>query len=552
MTAAPTEPPRYRGRALDVRPGETLVQALARRGELLRSRSIKFHRPRAPFCGIGACSQCLVRVNGQPNIRACRYEPVAGDQIHGENAWPSARLDLLGAFDFLFYRGLDTLHGFRRPRWATPLFHRVVRRLSGYGRLASPGAAPRPGGGETLETETVVIGAGASGVACADRLRAEGRSVHVVDRTLPSRSAPAGSGSFGFTAAFLPPSDPSRSRPFTLLASREDGRGLLVRASRVVVATGGYDAGLLFDGNDRPGVLTAEAAFEFAGASGSSPFRHAVVIGGDERAGEVLDRFGPQVEAVVAPGPIAPGVAERASRLDIPLYPRTLLLGTTGRSRVRSVGLRPRGSGATFQLPADAVLLAHRRLPHSQLLFQSGARMEWRAETGAYYPVLENEVATSVPGLYCVGQAAGFRGAAGARDSGVAAAEAILGRTPSPAGPRVDSDRPGDLLGYLTELRPLLSRRRRPVLCPCEDILLSEIEHAHRAGYRGIEVVKRYTGVGTGLCQGRYCLPDTLLLLSILEGRPPSEVGFTTQRPPVFPAPLDALAGVPLPPEVSP
>ena len=551
MTAAPIEPPRYGGRALDVRPGETLVQALSRRGDLLRGRSIKFHRPRAPFCGIGACSQCLVRVNGQPNVRGCRYEPRPGDDIRGENAWPSARFDLLGAFDLLFYRGLDTQHGFRRPRFATPLFHRVIRRLAGFGRLASSEAAPRLGAGATLDTETVVIGAGTSGAACAERLASEGRTVHFIDRTLRSRPTPAGLGSFGFTAAFLPPADPSRSRPFTLLASREDGRGLLVRASRVVVATGGYDAGLLFDGNDRPGVLTAEAAFEFAGPSGSPPFRHAVVVGGDERAGEVLDRFGPQVEAVVAPGPIAPGVAERASRLDVPLYPRTLLLGTKGRSRVRSVGLRPRGSGATFRLPADAVLLAHRRLPHAQLLFQSGARMEWRAETGAYYPVLEAEVATSVPGLYCVGEAAGFRGAEAARQSGVAAAEAILGRTPPPAGPRVDAERPGDLLGYLTELRPLLSRRRRPVICPCEDILLSEIEHAHRAGYRGIEVVKRFTGVGTGLCQGRYCLPDTLLLLSILEGRSPSEVGFTTQRPPVFPAPLDALAGIPLPPEGS-
>jgi sarcosine oxidase subunit beta len=73
-------------------------------------------------------------------------------------------------------------------------------------------------------------------------------------------------------------------------------------------------------------------------------------------------------------------------------------------------------------------------------------------------------------------------------------------------------------------------------------VLLREVEAATRAGYRGVEVVKRYSAFGTGLCQGRYCVPDVLLLLSILEGRPTAEVGTITTRPPVFPTPLGALA----------
>ncbi|HUJ78323.1 MAG TPA: hypothetical protein VLX64_04870, partial [Thermoplasmata archaeon] len=81
-------------------------------------------------------------------------------------------------------------------------------------------------------------------------------------------------------------------------------------------------------------------------------------------------------------------------------------------------------------------------------------------------------------------------------------------------------------------------------------ILLGSLPEAHAGGYEGIQVVKRFTDVGTGLCQGRYCLPDALLLLSLLENRPPSELGYITQRPPVLPASLGALAGLPsaLPP----
>jgi sarcosine oxidase, subunit beta len=75
--------------------------------------------------------------------------------------------------------------------------------------------------------------------------------------------------------------------------------------------------------------------------------------------------------------------------------------------------------------------------------------------------------------------------------------------------------------------------------------LFQEIRDAENRGYRGLEVVKRYTGLGTGLCQGRYCLPDAVLLLSILEGRPPPEVGYIRQRPPVTPTPLSAFAELP-------
>ena len=87
-------------------------------------------------------------------------------------------------------------------------------------------------------------------------------------------------------------------------------------------------------------------------------------------------------------------------------------------------------------------------------------------------------------------------------------------------------------------------RHGKWVVCPCEDVLLEEVEAAVRGGYRGIEVVKRYSGLGTGLCQGRYCLPDALLYLAILEGRTAPEVGYITQRPPVVPTPLGAFAAL--------
>ncbi|MFG3256855.1 (2Fe-2S)-binding protein [Streptomyces sp. NPDC048172] len=37
--------------------------------------------PRGVFCGIGVCFDCLVTVNGQRDVRACRRTAQEGDEI---------------------------------------------------------------------------------------------------------------------------------------------------------------------------------------------------------------------------------------------------------------------------------------------------------------------------------------------------------------------------------------------------------------------------------------------------------------------------------------
>jgi hypothetical protein len=185
------------------------------------------------------------------------------------------------------------------------------------------------------------------------------------------------------------------------------------------------------------------------------------------------------------------------------------------------------------------VVLAHRRLPNAQLAFQAGAERRWSDGPAAYYPATDRAGRTNVPGLVVVGSAAGPAGAAGVRVE--AAVSAVLERTAAAPEPPAGTTAPGDLLPYYRELlrEP---RHGKWVLCPCEDVLLEELENAVARGYRGMELGMRYTGVGTGLCQGRYCLPEAILLLAILEERPPPEVGFVTQRPPLEPTPLGTLA----------
>ncbi len=79
---------------------------------------------------------------------------------------------------------------------------------------------------------------------------------------------------------------------------------------------------------------------------------------------------------------------------------------------------------------------------------------------------------------------------------------------------------------------------RKVLICRCEDVTLADVEHSVAKGYTDIEEVKRYTGFGTGPCQGKECLAVLALALAELTGRPPEEIPPFTVRPPITPTPL--------------
>jgi sarcosine oxidase subunit beta len=80
------------------------------------------------------------------------------------------------------------------------------------------------------------------------------------------------------------------------------------------------------------------------------------------------------------------------------------------------------------------------------------------------------------------------------------------------------------------------------VVCRCEDVTLHDLEHSVARGYRDIEEVKRYTGFGTGPCQGKECLAVVAGALARLTGEAPATIPPFTARPPLAPTPLRFFA----------
>lgn len=78
--------------------------------------------------------------------------------------------------------------------------------------------------------------------------------------------------------------------------------------------------------------------------------------------------------------------------------------------------------------------------------------------------------------------------------------------------------------------------------CRCEDVTAREIARAVREGHRDLESVKRFTGFGTGWCQGKHCLALCAKLVARYSGEPVTEP--FTSRPPLHPVPLAQLASL--------
>ncbi len=158
------------GGSLQAERGESLAVALcAARGYAL-SRSPKLHRPRGPYCLRGACEGCLVRVDGVPNVMACQRSVRGGEQVETQNVLGSRELDLLGATDYLFPRGMDHHRLFAGVRGVSTLVQAFAHRVSGLGVLPDENLSPRTA--EHRDADVLVVGAGASGLRAAAELGA--------------------------------------------------------------------------------------------------------------------------------------------------------------------------------------------------------------------------------------------------------------------------------------------------------------------------------------------------------------------------------------------
>src|SRR5439155_10155658 len=163
---------------------QSIAAALYASGVRTFSRSFKYHRPRGLFCVSGDCPNCLMQVDGRPNVRTCIEPARQGQVVCGQNAWPGLRFDVLRVFDRLSYFlpvGFYYKH-FYKPRWLWPLFEHTVRHIAGLGRIDVHAPVHADTSIEHVQAQVCVIGAGPAGLAAAAAAAEAGAEVLILER----------------------------------------------------------------------------------------------------------------------------------------------------------------------------------------------------------------------------------------------------------------------------------------------------------------------------------------------------------------------------------
>ncbi len=537
----------FDGRSVSAYEGDTVGSALYAWGIRVFSRSFKYHRPRGLLCVAGRCPNCLVNVDGEPNVRACTEPVRSGMRVTHQNAWPSLGVDVLSALDRLdrlmpvgfYYKALH------RPRVLWNPAQRVIRRVAGLGRIDVDARHAPDYAHRNLHTDVAVVGGGAAGMSAALAAAGKGARVTLIDDAPalgghlridtsihPTDQAPGYEMAAGL-ARQVSSSDGisvlSRSTAFglyedNLLGVLTPDSLVKLRARRVVIAAGAFELPSIFDGSDRPGVMLTDGARRLVRLYGVKPGERAVVSAAAPEgyaAALELHGAGVRIEALVdsMPEPARGPAAEALRDAGVPILTGYALIRAEGGRHVRAALIERLSHGAPTgerqRLACDLICTSGVPEPADALARQAG----------------DGSVPDSV---YAAGAAAGTLSPAEAARQGREAG--AFAAAPSGQPPRTAA-------APSMTMEPIPPGGRKRFVCLCEDVTVADVEQAVREGFDDIQTLKRYSTATMGPCQGRMCHSALAAVCARTTGRTLRSVGSTTSRPPVQPVPLAALAG---------
>lgn len=549
--------------------GDTIASALVADGVEVLSRSFKYHRPRGVLCAAGRCPNCLVQVDGEPNVRACVTPIVSGMSVRSQNAWPSLGRDLLSLtdrFDRLFPIGFY-YKTFIRPRRFWPLYEGILRRIAGLGRIditARPDLHPRK---RHLHADVAVVGGGPAGCLAALEAAAAGARVVLVDdgtrlgghlriRRRVVEGDPRIAGRPGTEAATrlaaLVAAEPRIEHLAGATAIGIYDGGLVgiaqgstfirLRARRIALATGAAERPALFDANDRPGIMLASGILRLAHLHGIRAGRRAIVVTDDDhgwRQAAELIAAGIGLAALIDSRSRTPEPAEAATirAAGAEILVGATVLGAQGRSRV--TGLRVRTlEGMERMIAADLVAMATRPEPVVTLAAQAGLPLEYEERLAEWIPGM------GAADVVVTGHMTGLV------DDELIAAGAVLAGRLAAGGDQADgaaarhAERVAGAFAALPDpASTLLPVGRKPFVCLCEDVTAKELAQGVREGFESLETLKRYSTVTMGPCQGKQCHGNAARVTAAIREVGRTTIGLTTYRPPFQPVPLAVLAG---------
>ncbi len=552
----------FDGREMSGFAGDTIASALIANGVRLVGRSFKYHRPRGIFTAGGEEPNAIVDLRHaqrhDPNARAT-IEPLLDTMtIRSTHARGSAQRD---TFSFLdrFARFIPAGFYYKTFMWPRfRLYEGMIRALAGIGRVDSNSRAPRSQQ-QFLNVDLCVIGGGPAGITAALAGARSGKAVLLVDdqvqlggslrwrnarldefpgiewaATRGAELSAAGARIMSQTTAVglydhnavvlveqgLPPSQ-----------SANGERLWQVRARRIVLASGAIERPLLFENNDRPGVMLSDAVLRYLRSYSIRCGERVVVATSNDSAYEVAHELvGAGAHCAIVDARAHSNHAPAARAAGIEVHQGDSIDSAIGRTHVEGARL---ASGTTLE--ADLIAVSGGWTPLIHLYCHARGKPRWDDRIAALVP------GDSVAGLQVAGAANGAR----TLDEAIEQGSRAGGGTATPAGPRpsaLSAQQATDLWGSPPDLTAASGSRRVWVDLQ-HDVTSKDIELAVRENFASVEHLKRYTTLGMATDQGKTSNVNGLAILAAQTGRGIDAVGVTTFRPPFVPVSMATIAG---------
>jgi len=441
----------FEGKPVHGYEGDTIASALYASGIRVFTRSFKYHRPRGLLCVSGRCPNCMMNVDGSPNVRTCIEPAREGARVKHQNAWPSLNHDVFSAVEKLgafmpvgFY--YKTFINFP---WKWNTIKGAIRRITGLGSIdeelaswkdeESRGSGKHGEAGEGfardyLHTDVAVVGGGPAGLVAAREASKLGASVVLVD----NQASLGGHLRYGDEVVNL--GDEEGESELTGLSEKsaamklaqsvlQDGKikvltdstafglyegnllGIVqgsktieIRAGQVIVATGANQGLTVFENNDIPGIFFASGVERLVSLYGVKPGERAVIIAeNDSGIGLAKTLLGAGI-AVSAYADSRPGSVEADGQLEFMKKGGTMILSghtikkALGKKKVQGAILAAADkvgqpvSGSEKQIACDLICLATSPEADASLLYQAGCKVAYDPEIGDYTTEVKGDV----------------------------------------------------------------------------------------------------------------------------------------------------------------
>ena len=571
--------------------GDTLASALIANGIHLVGRSFKYHRPRGIMTAGSEEPNAIVQLNNnsalsEPNVRATEVEIYDGLEASSQNCWPSVNFDIGGINNFLSPL-LPAGFYYKTFMWPASFWEKYeyfIRKSAGLGK--SP-AAPDPDiyDHKYIHCDVLVIGGGISGIMAAKTAAQNGLNTLLVEEKpnlggttiyqnseqhkinnqtssiwlekeianlesldnleIKTRTSVAAFHGYNFLLARENLTD---HLPIKDRTNKVRQRLLKIRAKKVITATGSLERPLVFNNNDRPGILLSSAIKKYIDFYGVSCGEDNVLFTNNDSAYETalsLFKKGIRVKAIVdIREQPSSKIIEEVESNGIKIYKEYTVVNTEGYKKINKISIMQLSKdgqsviGSKIDLDCDCLGLSGGWTPAVHLFTQSGGKLRFRDEDQVFIPNHYPSKQISIGSC-----------------NGDFELDEILNLIPTQLKNFLEIEKT-EYENLSIEISKNLSKRNiwllpsdkvlgktKPFVDYQNDATAKDIKLALREGFRSIEHVKRYTTTGMGTDQGKLGNMHALGIIAETAGVKMGELGTTTFRPPYTPLSFGTIVG---------